>query len=658
MWTSFQLPREMDAYRHWNAFSQPGGGATPDHGQVLPLIFQCDTAGAFQRLTDEVDALRQAGGPGPYLSDMNPHGEGARQVVVYAKPDEIAALVALRDAETVVIEESAALPEASFASPGAAGPSAVYPGLGPDAVITGVIDFGMAIANARFRSALDETRIAAFWNMNAAQMGGAVPHHQEFLKADIDEGLAAHTHNGMVDEEAFNQAFGLAGGMARGQRPAARSRTHGTFISDLAAGDEMGGGTRNPLIAVQLPADIVGDTYGVHFNAVVRESIAYIMGQAGCLSAQVAAEHGLGDDFRLPVVINISFGTYAGRHDGLSTLERYFDDMIGLDGLKAICLPVGNGHESRSHARYTGAELAQPQQMMLRVQPDSRLSEFVQIWLPHGVAGSDLGVTFTPPHGPGLNLGTIVPDTVWEWDHGGVVARVYQQEDTPSGLPGQSRVKVTLALRPSEMAPTGGGWMIGLNANLTPDQVLDMWVERGDTPDGFMPKGRQSYFDDPEYHLFNHIGGIEQQDRPQSRVKRAGTISPIATGRETTVLASHRSQDFKMSTFSASGPVTDQAGGASYRDGPDLSLPSEQSAVRAYVGATGSSSGSVRYYRGTSFSSAMAAKRYVEALLSDPSLSPASLRAGLKAEAAAAEANAPAGTRPPETAERMGAGRL
>ncbi|MBB5514630.1 hypothetical protein FHS89_000628 [Rubricella aquisinus] len=658
MWSSFTLPREMDAYRHWNAFAQPGGGATPDHGQVLPLVFQLANQGQYQRLMNEVDRLRGLGGPGPYVSDMNPNGAGDRQVVVYAKPDDIADLVALRNPQTVVIEESAALPEAAFPAPFNAGPSASYPGLGPDAVISGVIDFGMAIANARFRAGLNESRIAAFWNMNASEQGGSVPHHQEFLKAQIDAGLAAHTYNGIVDEEAFNRAFGLAGGTARVQRPAARSRTHGTFISDLAAGEEMGPGDRNPIIAVQLPAEIVGDTYGVHFNAVVREAVSYIMGQAGSLSAEVAAAHGLGSDFRLPVVINISFGTYAGRHDGLSTLERYFDDMIGLDGLKAICLPVGNGHESRSHARYTGAELASPQQMMLRVQPDSRLSEFVQVWLPAGVSGADLALKITPPLGPELDLATIVPGTVWEWDQGGVTARLYQQEDVPEDMPGEARVKVTLALRPSESAPTGGAWMIRVAANLAPEQVLDMWVERGDTPDGFVPKGRQAYFDDPEYRLYNAIGGIEQHDRPEARVKRAGTISPIATGRETTVLASHRAQDFKMSTFSSAGPVTAQVGSASYRDGPDLSYPSEKSAVRDFIGAAGSASGSVRYYRGTSFSSAMAARAYVGMLMADPSLTPAALRTALKAEAAAAEANASPGTRPAETAERMGAGRL
>ena len=148
--------------------------------------------------------------------------------------------------------------------------------------------------------------------------------------------------------------------------------------------------------------------------------------------------------------------------------------------------------------------------------------------------------------------------------------------------------------------------------------TVHAWIERDDTAFGYRQYGRQSYFDHPDYELYDQQGRLNEHDlNNESPVKRSGLINAIATGRNTIIVGaaqvdSNNLEGFKPSDYSAGGPLPHTynnvgAGKTSPdiirsepRNGVDLLAVSDDSVIRDGIRAAGVRSGSIASLNGSS----------------------------------------------------------
>ena len=519
----------------------------------------------------------------------------------------------------------------------------------PPRVVTVVIDTGLAFAHERFSlytDAAPTTRVVAFVDMNRRSADSPDGYHI-LKKSQIDALLNKYRLNGRVDEHALYVEAGLIDQINRDQNPVARASSHGTQIMDAACGydaaepEERVLAEQHAIIAIELPQSVVADSHGHRHEAVLTTALH----QAQTQIFKIFRESSI------PVILNYSFGNYAGRHDGNGPIEDLLDKRIfsrlseSDDGgtpriercakeISMAFLAAGNSLQQRTRARYAPGELKQLQTLDLIVQPDSKEHVFLQIWTEAPAEGADIEIRvgLTPPNGPRNPIGTIkAPEllphenngepeqkqpftSVQEWAPDGTtkLAGIYYQVDPISDdrKNAARKMVITVCIRPTAsddfnavLAPSGV-WKLDLSwLGALDSPSVDIWIERGDTPSGFTPRGRQAYFDHPDYPLFREDGRLPESDaRNSSPIKREGTISAIATGKRTTVVSANRVSDGGVALYSSIGPMGD-------RVGPHLSAPGDFDWVNTGMLFAGNYSGSVMPIRGTSIAAPQVARR-------------------------------------------------
>lgn len=527
-------------------------------------------------------------------------------------------------------------------------------------VVTGVIDDGIAFAHERFRAADGTTRVQFFWSQDARPPAGAVAYGREFLKAGvgpraIDAVMTASTHAGMVDEDRVYRVTRQLAAGDRGHKPVAWRIGHGTHVMDLAAGyDPRLAPADRPIIGVQLPVHATADTSGAHFGRYALDGLYYILQRSELLASAPP-----------PVVVNISYGFIAGPHDGSSIVEAAIDQIIALRPAPfAVVLPAGNSHLGRCHARVRPASGARAT-LPWRIQPEDYTPSYLEIWLPHTAAGSPparVRFRIRPPAGawcPWVNEGES-----WYWQPAGPVVceAVYHN----SVAPGRNRNMILVAVAPSAALQAGGPvapaglWEVEIE-NLGERATIDAWIQRDDSPFGYPRRGRQSYFDDPQYERYDDAGREVATDNA-SLVKRRGMVSSISTGSRTVVVGGFHRKDWRAAHYSAGGPVIHPPGrGAPNLDGPDAMAVSDDSVVHAGVLAAGTRSGSVVAMFGTSVAAPQITRWIADRMASGQPHDRAAVAQFAAAGAAAgfrSETNPPPGALPKPPAERSGRGRI
>jgi hypothetical protein len=517
----------------------------------------------------------------------------------------------------------------------------------PNAAIVAVIDDGLAFAHQRFRDAAGGTRFKYFWNQDDNTGVNPPPGFgwgRELRQGEINTLLNTCTRSGIVDEEKL---YRLAG-----QTLAARRAKHGTHVMDLACGlDPQQVTAQSPyLIGVQLPRWVTTETSGGLLTPAVLDALGYILQRADEIAAQE-------NTAPLPIVVNLSYGTIAGPHDGTALLEEAIDQLIASRATPLrVVLPTGNHYLARCHARFAMAAatpLSHPvEPLQWRVQPDNQSPSFVEIWLPHSQGAQPLPkveVRVTTPDG--TTSPWIGPGADWSWPSITNV-RFYMIYVDP--FPAGSRPRILLAMAPTaelsaapQTAPSGT-WRIEVKNNGRAIRV-DAWVQRGDTPPGYPLFGRQSRFDDPRYVRFDLAGAPEEDDIGPSTIKRRGTLNALATGRQAIVIGGFRRSDYKASRYSGAGPIIDPPSiGGPWRDGPDATAVSDDSSALYGVLAAGTRTGSMCAMNGSSVAAPQIA-RLIAGLMT----------AGLASDRTAVQVNAklvdPA---PPLPPQRGGAGRI
>ena len=384
---------------------------------------------------------------------------------------------------------------------------------------------------------------------------------------------------------------------------------------------------------VQLPSRTVLDTSGGSLAGFAIDAIHRAVRTAAL-------------NCRPAVIVNLSYGTHSGPHDGSSMFERAMLDLLELyDGrdngpVLHIVLPAGNTHLGRIHASgfLTTQDPGLTTTLHWKVPPDDDSDSFVELWFcdDHGDA-HDVKVSLTTPDG--RRLGSVGRGIAMEWaesveDGRGkpdevLRASVIFPESPAQGTRGSMAL---IALSPTmrraafgkgeryldgddetylgkgfervPMEAPAGVWKIELTNKSKHAVRFHAWVQRDDAAPGRRRssrgyRGRQSYLLDGEGTAVNPrftLNGIATATHPEGRLWVVGAMDE--TGR--------------LSRYSAAGPDR----GAGHRiEGPDVVITVDGSRNRPGRLVGGVLAGSRIRLSGTSIGAAVFTRMLHYALL-------------------------------------------
>lgn len=419
-------------------------------------------------------------------------------------------------------------------------------------VVTVVIDEGIAFAHPRFRrrsgagNSPECTRIEFIWVQDASGNISPLVLGKEFKASDIDNAVNAARNAGKAEESVYTD-LGLLDMTAEGYKPLAHRQAHGTHVLDMASGFDVDAPQcppleSRPIIAVEMPEASVGDPAGSTLKPHAAVGLVYALWRTLTLRRK---------DEVLPVVANLSYGPHEGPHDGSSVFEKFVDLLTTFSSLRSIpLLPIfsaGNYRQSRVHANFQLDQTDSTKKLQWRLQPCGLTPSFMEIYFK---AGPVVHVTLTPPDGIPLSISTTDPSNTLMKPIPGTPKPSYTVEFLKNSGGLQSFV---LAVGPTASDPwtedvysvvPSGNWMVEVLVRSSVDSTsvnFDAWIKRSDTPPGRRAKGRQSYFDDPNYQRFDlNTKPVEFDPDLASYVRRENTLSGIATGREPYVIGGYR----------------------------------------------------------------------------------------------------------------------
>ena len=374
--------------------------------------------------------------------------------------------------------------------------------------------------------------------------------------------------------------------------------THGGPVLDLAGGrvDPLTGQAdaagRAALLFVQLPTLTAADSGGGSLAAHVLDGVRYVLDRCS-------------DDAQ--VVVTLSYGSYAGPHDGSSLIELALDELLAQRRENfAIVLAAGNARQAGCHAR---RRVRRDRSALLRcaLAGGDTTDTFVEVW-------------YEPPKAqasaPGVRLQARVrsPGRVWSrWCGPGeqdllsdpspereVVALLRHDSQVPNGR----AALVLLAVGPTAQ-PVGvpgpvadaGLWEIELRLQedtaaegTGPVVEINAWIERDD-PGQNAGAGRSFFVD-------------------QAWDDAHDTLSSLATGAHTIVAGAFRIADGEPAAYSSLGP---QRGAGTAL--PMVLAAGEQDAQFPSLVATATRSGEVFRMNGSSVAAPVLARRLLNAMV-------------------------------------------
>jgi hypothetical protein len=500
--------------------------------------------------------------------------------------------------------------------------SAVFQGSVPrgSPVIVAIVDDGIGIASHRFRETARTTRVRHFLDLSLVGTPMAKGVDELLGRSWIADGINDLLRDYPDDEEHIYRALGLIDTRVALRQPLRAAVSHGTHVLDTAAGydwrTEQEELAKRPIIAVQPPIQAAENRSDPWMPLSLKRALDWILVKADELSAEIT-----GGKRRLPLIVNCSFSSMAGPQDGWSDVERRITQFVrtyragGPAELCTMVMSAGNTLQLRAAARVRIDK--ERVSLPWRVKPDDKTPSFVQIWLPPQPrhASQQVRVALRPP-GQNNPAAFSVLDKALDWTIGNDVrARIYHQ--SLSRPADQQRECITIAIRATadDGAPTpvvpAGLWHIDIEPTEELEGPLeaDLHVHRDDVGLFARGKGRQSYFDDPNYRQVEMVGGQPAADGPppplgSAFVRREGTLNAYGYGEGTILVAGYRRSDNKPAPYSASGAVhmlrRSKDANGQHLDGPDLAAVTDTSPSLPGILGTGTYSGSVVRLNGTS----------------------------------------------------------
>jgi hypothetical protein len=465
-----------------------------------------------------------------------------------------------------------------------------------------VLDDGCAFANDRFRTQTG-TRVLWVWNQDDNAKGGPLngvlpsanvnfSYGAQWSNTDLD---AIHAAVGGSQEEAYRQA---------GLPSLRRSAAHGSHVLDLLAGADPDEDELSDIVFVQFPQEGIDDPSGQWLKHFAADGLFYITECAG-------------DDTET-IVANISWGPQTGPHDGSYVLENYIEWLIkdqwdNHGRTLIVTLAAGNSFSARAHAQ---VDYAAGGTFEWILPPDGKIPAFVEFWWPKPVTPAQARLRVVPPSGPPtdvlFNPPPPLPDAPW-WAEitnvGGWTTALLVVN--PTG--GRQGVNGPHGLWRIEIDETVGG--------IAAD--IDVYVARADHNMGSRRQAKASYLTDDKLEEHRFVAPSKRYKEAQgSKIRRAGTLSGIATGPTPKVAAGYVLKTEEPAPYSSSGPTR----GA--RRGPDYAMVTDRSAARPGVRGAGVRTGTKFRLVGTSTAAPQLGRRLAANNLPNPPPPPDPERTG------------------------------
>lgn len=377
-------------------------------------------------------------------------------------------------------------------------------------VVIGIVDFGCDFVHENFRKSDGSTRFLAIWDQNASPLPNSpFQYGRLYERNEINAALQ------MPDPYA---ALGYAPEFAP-------KGTHGTHVTDIAAGNGNGSGVAGiapeaDLIFVELSAsdipwsgdEVIGSSFGDSVQLI--EAVDFIFRSAG----------------DRPCVVNLSLGTNGGPHDGTTLVEQAIDSFAEQRDNRAVVIAASNSFGDGIHTTGTVTNL-NSETIEWNIPLTNFTHKEVELWYD----GADrIGVELIDPGGNSLFL--VDPgDPPRVLSIGGQIAAVVSNRLSD---PNNSDNMIGVFLEST--LPTGK-WGLRLTGLNITDGKFHAWIERDDSsPSSFLPPNDSSY-----------------------------TIGSISCGNKSIVVGSYDAHKttLPLSWFSSAGPTRDG------REKPEISAP-------------------------------------------------------------------------------------
>lgn len=506
-------------------------------------------------------------------------------------------------------------------------------------VLLGVIDNGCAFAHAALRRGPGQTRVLAIWDQEscrddmafgAAPAPGATPrgfgYGRQVLRHELEALIATTSIGGVLNEDACYEAANY--------RPLRSRVTHGAHVLDTFAGSvapgrrtwervkgafptdpdfqpsTAGAAVESDIVFVQFPRDALGDTTGGWLCVQVLDAVRYILSCKGEATERV--------------VINLSYGSQVGPHDGTSTLERALAVLCQENPCLDIVLPVGNSFNRRAHAgggvpKLTARAVVRDRLPQVRwsVPVECEEPTYVELWMPEG---AKTGVKLSLPLPAGSGSPVVMPGQCKVWpDATNPLVGIFHLARPACG---QNGSMVLIALAPTTTLRSGVGvapagyWALELACGDDARPPVDAYIARNDPDIGQPLRGRTASFVQSDYDPEKPLRAADDDDLRAEMpcvVQRRGTMNwtfraiPVAhladsTGKVHVVAGRVLNTQFPNGArkqyhppYSSAGP--DRSGAV---QAPEGSCVTDESVVLRGIRAAGTRSGSHVRLIGTS----------------------------------------------------------
>ena len=459
-----------------------------------------------------------------------------------------------------------------------------------------IVDHGCPFAHPAFRrSSGMETRVRYLWLQDSAALRRTshqphlarpikhgtkfklFPYGWDLRGSQLDALMAQCSQNGTVDEDAVYERLGYD--------LMEESSSHGAHVMSIACGHpnplqrrtgeaRLFGNSADPaseaqerphsihqespdfagacdIIFVQLPQGTLEDTSGGGMQAYLIDALLYAFDRV-----EQDAE----------VVINCSFGTHAGPHDGSRLMDEALKNVLSQSGLKSpptIVFPVGNSFNAACHA-VGKVSNDTPWTVKVEVPPDKSTDTFIEWWIPIQYPLEDFDIGAKGPRDISLHLSGTSHCSLWR-GLGLAGPPLVTLIRTPGATKSHHRIFAVIAPTStyggeSDAAPYGH-WTFALS--LKSSNTQEVWVhariERDD--EFFLPQvDRQSRFvvahqtDTDEPHQESWVSK-EASNSPFANIDGVHAVGGLTRPTERDASILKPSNAALLAVYSAASPV-------------------------------------------------------------------------------------------------------
>ncbi len=248
-------------------------------------------------------------------------------------------------------------------------------------VLMAILDSGIDYAHPDFRNEDGTTRIVALWDQTLTYSEPPEGYHigSLFLREQIDLALQ---QGAAAERKRIVPSNDLSG--------------HGTHVAGIAAGNGRASDGRYRGVAFESELLVVKLARSRNESVAASDTASLMEGVDFCIRYAIERNQ--------PLVLNFSYGTNEGAHNGKSLLETYLNTVLPMAKCVA-CVGMGNEGIGRTHA---GGELknGEPLEMELAIEGREKVIE-LQLWKNYadvfGVEietpgrGNEAGITLREP---------------------------------------------------------------------------------------------------------------------------------------------------------------------------------------------------------------------------------------------------------------------